>query len=122
MPTRRPDGSEERTLRDYESLADRRIREAAERGEFDDLPGAGRPLRGLSRGYDPDWWAKGFVRREKARDRADELRQMIRSELPRLRVHPDRAAAVGRVAELNRMVDAINEHLGDDDRVPLVEL
>jgi hypothetical protein len=28
----------------FDTLADRRIREAQQRGEFDDLPGAGRPL------------------------------------------------------------------------------
>jgi hypothetical protein len=28
----------------YETLVEQRIREAAERGEFDDLPGAGQPL------------------------------------------------------------------------------
>lgn len=42
------------------------IREAQERGEFDDLPGAGKPLTGLGANQtaDPDWWVKGLVRRE----------------------------------------------------------
>ena len=42
---------------------ERKIREAMERGEFDDLPGAGRPLD-LSDAYDPDWWVKRFMQRE----------------------------------------------------------
>ncbi|HEX2810369.1 MAG TPA: DUF1992 domain-containing protein [Kineosporiaceae bacterium] len=42
---------------------ERRIREATERGEFDNLPGAGRPLD-LSDADDPNWWIKRFVRRE----------------------------------------------------------
>jgi hypothetical protein len=46
-----------------ESLVERRIREAAGRGEFDDLPGAGRPLD-LRDADDPDWWLKRYVRRE----------------------------------------------------------
>ena len=46
------------------SLADRRIREAMERGEFDGLPGAGQPIPDLEDGYDPDWWAKKWVQRE----------------------------------------------------------
>ena len=46
------------------SLADRRIREAMEKGEFDDLPGAGEPIPDLDDGYDPDWWAKKWVQRE----------------------------------------------------------
>lgn len=47
----------------YESLAERRIREAQERGEFDDLPGAGKPLD-LGDPYDEDWWIKSVLRRE----------------------------------------------------------
>jgi hypothetical protein len=48
----------------YESLVDRQIREAQERGEFDNLPGAGRPLRGIGDEYDENWWIKDLVRRE----------------------------------------------------------
>ena len=48
----------------YESFVDRQIREAQERGEFDDLPGAGRPIPGLKR-QDPNWWVKGLIEREK---------------------------------------------------------
>jgi hypothetical protein len=48
----------------YESLVDRQIREAQERGEFDNLPGAGRPLPGIDENYDENWWLKELVRRE----------------------------------------------------------
>ena len=42
------------------------IREAQERGEFDNLPGAGKPLRSLGNPEvdDPDWWVKSLVERE----------------------------------------------------------
>lgn len=43
---------------------DRVIREAIERGEFDDLPGAGKPLD-LSDADDPDWWVKRLIKRER---------------------------------------------------------
>jgi len=43
---------------------DRQIRAAMARGEFDNLPGAGKPLR-LPDQHDPDWWVKGLVEREK---------------------------------------------------------
>ncbi|HIZ98590.1 MAG TPA: DUF1992 domain-containing protein [Candidatus Janibacter merdipullorum] len=46
-----------------EGWVERQIREATERGEFDDLPGAGRPLPGLDN-RDPDWWVKGMMARE----------------------------------------------------------
>jgi hypothetical protein len=47
-----------------ESLIDARIRAARENGEFDDLPGAGKPLPGHAQPYDEQWWLKEFVRRE----------------------------------------------------------
>lgn len=47
----------------YESSVDRQIREAQERGDFDNLPGAGKPLD-LGNTEDPDWWIKGLVARE----------------------------------------------------------
>jgi hypothetical protein len=48
----------------FESLVERQIREARERGEFDNLPGAGKPLTGLGGDDDPDWWVKQLIRRE----------------------------------------------------------
>jgi hypothetical protein len=48
----------------YESLVDRQIRLAQERGEFDNLPGAGRPLPGRGEPDDELWWVKGYIRRE----------------------------------------------------------
>jgi hypothetical protein len=47
----------------YESPVDRAIREAQERGEFDNLPGAGKPLD-LRDAGDPDWWIKRYAARE----------------------------------------------------------
>ncbi len=47
----------------WESPVDRQIREAQERGDFDNLPGAGKPLdlRDLD---DPDWYVKRLAKRE----------------------------------------------------------
>jgi hypothetical protein len=45
----------------FESWVDRQVREAIERGEFDNLAGAGKPLQ-LS--DDPDWWIKAKLARE----------------------------------------------------------
>ena len=49
----------------YESWVERQIREATERGEFDNLPGAGRPIPGLNGREDENWWVKRFLEREK---------------------------------------------------------
>ena len=35
------------------------------RGDFDNLPGAGKPIRGLGTEHDPDWWVKQLIEREK---------------------------------------------------------
>lgn len=48
----------------HETWVDRQIREAQERGEFDNLPGAGKPLTNLGDPNDPDWWIRDYVRRE----------------------------------------------------------
>ncbi len=47
----------------WESPVERQIREAQERGDFDDLPGAGKPLD-LSDSDDPDWWVRRMAKRE----------------------------------------------------------
>jgi hypothetical protein len=44
---------------------DMQVRRAMERGDFDDLPGAGKPIKGLGSTHDPDWWVKSLVEREK---------------------------------------------------------
>jgi len=51
----------------HESWVDRQIREAQERGEFDNLPGAGKPIAGLNGREDPNWWIKGLMEREDLR-------------------------------------------------------
>jgi hypothetical protein len=44
---------------------DLQVRQAMERGEFDNLPGAGKPIDGLGTEHDPDWWLKKLVERER---------------------------------------------------------
>ena len=46
------------------SWVDLQVRQAMERGEFDNLPGAGKPIEGLGGQHDPDWWIKKLVERE----------------------------------------------------------
>jgi hypothetical protein len=43
---------------------DLQIQRAMERGEFDDLPGAGKPLGDLGSPEDRDWWLKKLIERE----------------------------------------------------------
>ena len=48
----------------WESWIERQIREAQERGEFDNLPGAGKPIEGLEGPHDELWWLKRMLERE----------------------------------------------------------
>lgn len=49
----------------WESWVERQIRQAQERGDFDALPGAGRPLPDLHEPRDENWWIKKKVERER---------------------------------------------------------
>jgi Domain of unknown function (DUF1992) len=48
----------------YESAVEKAIREAQERGQFDNLPTSGKPLPGLDGPDDELWWVRNYVRRE----------------------------------------------------------
>ncbi|TCC00304.1 DUF1992 domain-containing protein [Micromonospora zingiberis] len=48
----------------WEASVEAQIRSAQERGEFDDLPGAGKPIPGRGLPYDESWWIKSFLERE----------------------------------------------------------
>ena len=48
-----------------ESWIERQMREALEAGDVGNLPGTGEPIPGLGGAYDPDWWLKDKMRREK---------------------------------------------------------
>ncbi|NYV77328.1 DUF1992 domain-containing protein [Streptomyces sp. UH6] len=58
MTERKPPGV------NFESWVDRQIREAEARGEFADLPGAGKPLPDLGAAHDDLWWVKRKMARE----------------------------------------------------------
>jgi hypothetical protein len=58
MTERKPQGMS------FRSWIDQQISEATERGAFDNLAGAGEPLRGRGDPDDPDAWVLDWVRRE----------------------------------------------------------
>jgi hypothetical protein len=51
-------------IREQTKWVDLQIQQAMARGEFDDLPGAGKPIEGLGDQHDPDWWVKKLIERE----------------------------------------------------------
>ncbi len=53
------------TAADRAAYVEVAIQQAIRRGEFDNLPGAGKPLTGLSDHHDPDWWIRRKIESEK---------------------------------------------------------
>ncbi|MFC0532162.1 DnaJ family domain-containing protein [Phytohabitans kaempferiae] len=94
----------------FESLIEAQIRAARENGEFDNLPGAGKPIPGRGEPYDENWWLKEMMRREDlgevtlppslklARD-AEHLRERVRTLKSEQRVREA-------VAEVNERITA----------------
>jgi hypothetical protein len=52
-------------IQQQQTWVDLQLRQAAERGDFDNLPGAGKPIRDLGTHHDPDWWVKQLIERER---------------------------------------------------------
>ena len=99
----------------HEGWIDRQIREAIERGEFDDLPGAGKPLRGLE-DRDPDWWVKQLMARE-GLDASDALPPVFRLR----REHagfPESLAEVRTEEDVREILRDYNEHVLAELRRP----
>lgn len=62
----------------FPHLTEQLIRAAQERGEFDGLPGAGRPIPDLDAPWDELWWVRKWMQRENLRP-AEELRAELGS-------------------------------------------
>lgn len=99
----------------YEGWVERQIREATERGEFDDLPGAGRPLRGID-SSDPDWWVKGMMARE-GLDSSDALPPVL--QLRREAAgYPQSLADERHEADVRELLRDFNRRVLDERRRP----
>ncbi len=112
----------------FESPVEKQIREATERGDFDNLPGKGKPLPGAGsrKPIDEDWWVRGYLRREGLDTDALlptslQLRKQIDKLPETLRPLGDERWVRDRVAELNRQ---IVEHmrLPSGPRIPVRKL
>ncbi|MFB2597849.1 DUF1992 domain-containing protein [Herbiconiux sp. P17] len=53
------------TMEQRAQFVEIQIAQAMRRGEFDDLPGAGKPLTHLTETYDPNWWIRRKIERER---------------------------------------------------------
>jgi len=100
-----------------ESRAEREVREAAERGAFDNLPGTGKPLPGLDRPFSAQQWARDWVERSGGDPQA--------FLSPLLILRRERAAlleslvAVPSEADLRELVADFNHRLLQEYRRPM---
>jgi hypothetical protein len=86
-----------------ESWIERQLQEARDRGDFENLPGYGKPIPDLDRPYDELWWAREFIEREKLAVLPETLRlrrdiEVFKQELPAM---PHESDVRSRVEELN---------------------
>lgn len=97
------------TAHAVQSWVDQTIAQAERQGAFDNLAGAGRPLRDVDTRTDPDWWVKGLIEREKL-DLADampgvmQLRREKATYPEALLELPDEAAVRARLEDFNDRV------------------
>ena len=91
---------------DVGSWIEAQISAAMSEGAFDNLPGAGKPLKNSGQGYDPDWWVKQLAAREQVSMTPPslELARKVETELAAIDGLGDEAAVRDRVAALNALI------------------
>jgi hypothetical protein len=92
----------------YESSIDRQLREATERGDFDNLPGTGKPLSDHGQEYAVDWWVKDWLQREGATSGVLPPTLALRREVEDLDARVDRLRTE---AEVRRYCAEVDERL-----------
>lgn len=95
----------------WERWIDRQIREATERGEFEDLPGTGKPIPDLDKPLDEMWWAKGKLRSEGLTYLPPSLalRKQAQDAL-------DAALAAGSESEVRQIIEDMNAQIREANR------
>lgn len=88
------------------------IQQAIRRGDFDDLPGAGRPLPDLGGAHDPDWWIRRKIQSEKLTGLGPPA-LMLRVEHAELEQRMD---AIAREADVREALEDFNRRVIDARR------
>jgi hypothetical protein len=98
----------------WESWVERQIREAHERGEFDDLAGAGKPISDLDRPYDEMWWIRKKLKEDKLSVLPPALQ--VRRDLERAR---EQIARAGSEQQVRQIIAEINAHIRRTNRTTM---
>ena len=117
MTERKPAG------KSWESWREELIRLAQDEGAFDNLPGAGKPLD-LGGSYDPDWWVKKLVQREKVSilPPSLELLRKVEATIERIWTLSDEAAVRERIRALNVEIARANARAAEGPPTRLAPL
>lgn len=99
------------------SWVDVEIEQAQRRGDFDNLPGAGKPLKNLDQN-DPDWWIKGLIEREKL-DLSAALPTVMALRQER-RSFPESLAGMADEVAVRERLNDYNARVLEDRRRPVV--
>ena len=100
-------------------IVERQIRQAQERGDFDNLPGAGRPLPDSAGPHDENWWLRQYLIREGIDGApflppALALRKEVEDLPAKVATLPTEAMVRAVVTELNeRILAALKKPSGD---------
>jgi hypothetical protein len=91
---------------DWNRLSEERIRAAQEAGEFDRLPGFGKPIPGIDEPHDELWWVKDKLKREQiaALPPALAIRRDVEQTLASLPSLSSAAAVREAIAALNERI------------------
>jgi len=118
MTERKPAG------KSWQSWIEELIHHAREAGEFDDLEGAGKPIPGITDPYDPDWWVKRLLQRERLTvlPPALELLRKVESGLAALWSVRSEAEVRSRVSALNVEITKVNSRVAEGPPTRLASL
>lgn len=111
-PAPAPEPARPTTQAERSAYVENAIQQAIRRGEFDNLPGAGKPLEGLSGRHDPDWWIRRKIERERLTGLGPPA-LTLRVESAELEAHLDR---MHRESEVREAVDDFNRRVIDARR------
>lgn len=94
----------------WETFVERQIREAQEAGEFDNLPGFGKPMPELDEPDDDLWWIKNLLQQEKLSilPPSLEIHRTVERELKTTMRLPTEAQVRRAVARLNDQIRKAN--------------
>jgi hypothetical protein len=111
-----PDSAGRPTMDQRAQFVEITIQQAMRRGDFDDLPGTGKPLTGLGGVHDPDWWIRRKIERERITGLGPPA-LTLRTEDSALDARLDAAPSEQRVRELledfnRRVIEARRQLLG----------